>query len=502
MTVFTKPFPCPGRCVFCPSDVRMPKSYLASEPGCQRAEAARFDPYLQTWRRLQAYDEMGHATDKVELIVLGGTWSHYPEPYQRWFAKRCLDALNDFGRGVDRRGEVDAPDGGFRGLAPLREDGGRYNAAIRRRLRRNHDGALLAEGERASWDALERAQRENEGAAARQVGLVFETRPDRITPREVRRLRRLGATKLQIGVQSLDDAVLARSRRGHDAAASRRAITLARAAGFKIHIHWMPNLPGATPRSDLADFARLFADPAVRPDEVKIYPCSLVESAELVEHHARGAWRPYAHEELVGLLADCLARVPPWCRVTRMIRDIPSTEILTGNRTTNLREDVERVVRQRGAAPREIRTREVRSGAFDVDAVMLREHWYATASGRECFLEAVLPGGALAGFLRLALPDATATAPEEVAGAAMVRELHVYGEAVPLGSSGSGAAQHRGLGSRLVEAAAARAAAAGHRELAVIAAVGTRAWYRERGFCDSAAYPRRALAAVPAAFAR
>src|SRR5213594_1168575 len=226
VTVLTKPFPCPGTCVFCPNDVRMPKSYLADEPGAQRAEDNRFDPYLQAWNRLAAYRSMGHPTDKVELIVLGGTWSHHPEAYQRWFVTRCFDALCDFGAEIDGRAAAGLAAADYRVLAPLDGraiDDGAYNRAVARHLAAAHGGALLHESESASWDALAAAQRRNEASAVRCVGLVFETRPDQIDAAETRRLRRLGATKVQLGVQSLDDEILRANRRGHDVAATRAA---------------------------------------------------------------------------------------------------------------------------------------------------------------------------------------------------------------------------------------------------------------------------------------
>jgi elongator complex protein 3 len=493
LAVLTKPFPCPGRCVFCPSDVRMPKSYLASEPGCQRAEANRFDPYLQAWNRLDAYRAMGHATAKVELIVLGGTWSAYPESYQVWFATRLFEALNDFGAGVDRRGEVEgvAPD--FSALALGRRG---YDATVAAHLRAGEDGALVPPREQGRWSALAAAQRANEDAGARCVGLSLETRPDAVSPEEVVRLRRLGATKVQLGVQSLDDAVLAANRRGHDVAATRAAFLRLRAAGFKLHAHWMANLLGATPASDRADFARLFDDPAFRPDELKLYPCSLVESAELVQHHARGAWRAYARDELLPLVADCLAAMPRWCRASRVIRDIPSHDIVAGSRETNLREAAEALLRARGVALAEIRAREVRAGARADGALALRETRYATRLGEELFVEAVTPADRIAGFARLALPtrDAAASAPVgELRGAALLREVHVYGAVAALGERAAGKSQHAGLGTKLVDRVAALARAGGFARLAVISAVGTRAWYRRLGFADGDLYQVRAL---------
>jgi elongator complex protein 3 len=494
VTVLTKPFPCPGRCVFCPSDVRMPKSYLSAEPGCQRAAANRFDPYLQTWNRLRAYREMGHATDKAELIVLGGTWSFYPEAYQLWFLTRCLEALNDFGAGRDHRAAVGSA-GGHLTQIEAGAAGRSYNGSVAAHLRRNQAGALLADAERGSWEALFRAQRDNEAAGARQVGLSLETRPDCVTREEVLRLRRLGATKVQLGIQSLDDQVLAASRRGHDVAASRRAMGLLRAAGFKLQVHWMANLPGATPEGDRRDFGRLFSDPALCPDELKIYPCSLVETAELVEHYERGDWRPYSQSELVELLADCLESVPPWCRVSRVIRDIPSPDILVGNQRTNLREAVEERVGRRGGQLREIRSREVRGRPVCAESLVLREQRYQGGGGQECFLGLETGDGSLAGFLRLALPERYDEPPRALAGCAVIRELHVYGGSLSLGSRRQGAAQHQGAGGRLVLRAAQLAGEAGYRRLAVISAVGTRAYYRGQGFRlpEGALYPMREL---------
>ncbi|MBM4381735.1 MAG: tRNA uridine(34) 5-carboxymethylaminomethyl modification radical SAM/GNAT enzyme Elp3 [Deltaproteobacteria bacterium] len=492
VAVLTKPFPCPGRCVFCPSDVRMPKSYLANEPGCQRAQANRFDPYLQAWNRLAAFRAMGHSTAKVELIVLGGTWSFYPESYQVWFATRLFDALNDFGAGVDRRDEIAAFAPDFASLA-LGSRG--YDATVAAHLRAG-DGELVPASERGEWSALAAAQRANERAGARCVGLALETRPDHVTRDEVLRLRRLGATKVQLGIQSLDDAVLAANQRGHDIAATREAIALLRGAGFKVHAHWMANLLGATPASDRADFARLFDDPAIRPDELKLYPCSLVETAELVHHHARGEWRAYTREELLPLVADCLAAIPRWCRATRVIRDIPSQDIVTGSKETNLREAAEALLRERGTALQEIRAREVRNTARDDAPLTLRETRYATSIGDEIFLELTTTDDRIAAFARVSHPRAGSTqhAPiAELHGAALLREVHVYGAAAGFNERAANKAQHAGLGAKLVKRAAAIARDTGFARLSVISAVGTRDWYRRQHFTDGDLYQHLAL---------
>jgi elongator complex protein 3 len=477
VTVLTRPFPCPGECIFCPNDVRMPKSYLSMEPGAQRATQNRFDPYAQTASRLVAFRVNGHRTDKIEMILLGGTWSFYPEPYQVWFVERCFAAMNEWERDTPPPPDPSLSD--FAEVAP----NGTYNETIVR---------LRAESpiERAEWSALETAHRINETARSRCVGLVVETRPDYVTEQEVLRIRRLGATKVQLGFQSLDDRVLELNRRGHDVAATRRAMRLLRQAGFKIHAHWMPNLFGSDPEKDRADFARIFEDPDFRPDELKIYPTSLIESAELMRHYESGAWRPYGEEELVELIADCMLRVPPYCRITRVIRDIPSHDIVVGNKMSNLRELAERAIAKRGGRSRDIRAREIRRDP--IGPLRLEELAYDTSAGRERFLQLVTGEDRIVAFLRLSLPDCPSFV-GELGASAIIREVHVYGEVVGLDEESEHRPQHAGLGRMLVERAAEIAREGGRSSIAVISAIGTRAYYRKLGFQDGALYQHRPL---------
>ena len=494
VAVLTRPHPCPGTCVFCPSDVRMPKSYLADEPGAQRAEQNAFDPYLQTWNRLEAYRQIGHPVDKIELIVLGGTFSAYPEPYQIWFLERCLVALNDFGAGCDARGTAGATPAEYARLRPLdgRRAGRDYNRAVGAHLRAELGADRLHASERAGWDELAAAQRRNEGAGCRCVGISVETRPDHVDAAEVLRLRRLGTTKVQLGIQSADDVLLARNRRGHGVAETRAALRRLRAAGLKLHGHWMLNLLGATPESDARDFEHLFGDPALRPDELKLYPCLLVASAPLHRHYADGSWRPYPDDVLADLLARCVAQVPRWCRVTRVVRDFSAGDVLAGTHVANLREVVERRLDARGLARRDIRSREIRGRRIDSDALRLEASAYATSNGEERFFEWVTPDDRIAGFLRLSLPRDAAEL-DELAGAALVRELHVYGPSLALSSRAEGSPQHAGLGRRLLARAADAARDAGFASLAVVSAVGTRDYYRARGFADGELYQHLAL---------
>jgi elongator complex protein 3 len=515
VTVLTKPFPCPGECIFCPNDVRMPKSYLSDEPGAQRAEQNSFDPYLQTMSRLTAYYNTGHPTDKIEIIILGGTWSFYPESYQLWFVKRIFDALHDFGAGVNHSAEVEAALREASQLHPERNNinvqivgaAQTYNQVVQMvykdEMRRSRELAdAVARGDRlrsyideyATWDELEAAHRENENAPCRCVGLVIETRPDHISEDEVLRVRRLGCTKVQIGFQSLNDEVLRLNRRGHTVAATRRAVKLLRRAGFKIHAHWMPNLYGSSPEADVEDYTRMFADSDFRPDELKVYPCSLIESAALMREYEAGRWKPYTHDELLGVLVECFRRTPEYCRLTRVIRDIPGTDIVVGNKMTNFRQLVDDELARRGEKSADIRAREVRHRLTTPDALKLDEVWYTTAVSDEVFLQYIGEDRSIAGFLRLSLPDLSLPPlHDDLRDAAIIREVHVYGQSVEIGENIPGRAQHSGLGTQLIERAAALAAERGYTRLAVISAVGTRGYYRKRGFEDGTLYQVRAL---------
>jgi elongator complex protein 3 len=461
VTVLTKPAGCPGHCIFCPDADGMPKSYLPNEPGARRAAQCDFDPYRQMITRLTTFKSMGHAADKVELLILGGTWSAYSKQYRQWFVGRCLQALNE-------ADDVDEAIAGQPPVEPMPE--------------------LMDLGQLAALQAV------NEHASHRNVGLVVETRPDWVTPAEVAHMRRLGVTKVQLGVQSLDDRILELNERGHDLEAVRRAVRLLRAAGFKLHLHWMPNLLGATPESDRTDFARLWSDLAIRPDELKIYPCSIIEGTGLYRLWQEGQFRPYTDEELVSLVADCKATIPPYCRVNRVFRDIPADDIVAGSKRSNLRQLVHERLAAQGRRCNCIRCREVRAAHVVEAELRLVVHSYETSATQEHFLSFETSEGALAGFLRLSLPRQGGDGSwlretaeiwnvmPEVAGAAMVREVHVYGPALGIGADSAGEAQHLGLGRRLIAEAKALAQAAGFTRLAVISAIGTRRYYAAQGF--------------------
>ncbi len=516
VTVLTKPFPCPGECIFCPNDIRMPKSYLADEPGAQRAERNWFDPYLQTYSRLEALASIGHTVEKVEIIVLGGTWSFYPEPYQIWFVAECFQALNDWSLKIDRRQErlikyqqlvaklsaagglplTENPEANELQVAGKEIDGkdvkrGTYNHTVSTMYNGPERRVGLDALQSRDWQELAVVQKQNETALARCVGLSLETRPDAISMEEVRRLRKLGCTKTQIGIQSTQDEVLKLNKRGHDVAATRRAFALLRQAGYKIHAHWMANLYGSDPQKDIADFKQLFSDPALCPDELKIYPCSLIGSAELMKYYEDGRWRPYTEDELLTVLSVAMLETPPWCRLTRVIRDIPSHYIIEGNKKTNFRQMVEDKLRSQEQQSKDIRAREIRGQLKDLSLLRLLTRLYRTDVSAEYFLEwnqldENQPEGLILGFLRLSLPTVKGFIPE-LDGCAIIREIHVYGELTPLGQQHE-KAQHGGLGRQLLERARQLAQEEGFAQLAVISAVGTREYYRARGFTDGELY--------------
>lgn len=507
VTILTKPFPCPGQCIFCPNDIRMPKSYLSNEPGAQRAERNWFDPYLQTYERLESLRANGHDVSKVEIIILGGTWSFYPEEYQLWFIAQVFKALNGFGqtdprleilhryqhankklkdqKKIARSNDPKQNDLQFKQYY-LKGDNlhQKYNHVVSALYTAPEKLAGVDAWQTATWGELEMEQRKNETAKCRCVGLVVETRPDNISPEEVIRVRRLGATKVQIGFQSLNDEVLAKNHRGHDVAATKRAVGLLRQAGFKIHAHWMPNLCGSSPELDYQDYLKMFADDDIKPDELKIYPCSLIETAELMAYFEQGLWQPYSEQELLELLVKCFVATPEYCRLTRVVRDIGSSDIVVGNKKTNFRQLVELEIAKRKLPVKEIRAREIRGRKFDHAKVKIKQTEYSTSVSTEIFIQAVVDVDAeekLLGFLRLSLPK-VANYIAELADSAIIREVHVYGQVEAVGTKSQQKPQHLGLGKKMITLAQKLAKDKSFTKLAVISAVGTREYYRKLGF--------------------
>ena len=518
ITVITRPHTCSSNCIYCPCDLRMPKSYLANEPACQRAELTFFDPYVQVAARLQALHQMGHSTDKVELIVLGGTWRDYPESYQYWFIKELFRALNEWPNSPShiqerlnwytsfglQNSEEALSSFVAEQQAAVFDDTATYNQAFHKLYDTSQPHQSAWSQMQSTYDELVEQQHVNETAAARVVGLVIETRPDTITPDNLRMFRQLGCTKIQIGIQSTRQRILDANQRQMSVAQIKRAFSLIRLYGFKIHSHLMVNLLGATPEADKRDFKTFVTDPGFLPDEIKLYPCALVSGTQLVQKYREGAWQPYAKDELVDVLVQDVLATPPYVRISRMIRDISATDILVGNKHTNLRQMVEQKLATEDVANhvQEIRFREINQQQVSAAELTLQDFVYTTAVSDEHFLQWVTADNKIAGFCRLSLPhwdkltagtcDVTANELLVQPGQAMIRELHVYGQALSLGSEGM-SAQHQGLGQKLLAKASSIAAEADYTSLNVISSIGTRAYYRAQGFSDAGLYQQKAL---------
>lgn len=511
ITVITKPWPCSDDCLYCPSDMRMPKSYLHNEPACQRAERNFFDPFLQVSSRLRALIEMGHICDKVELIILGGTWTDYPESYRNWFVAELFRALNvgpaqadDIAkrRSVYEKQGICWQDDDLAKLVEseqrkVDEGQSRYGESFVRLYGPQSAWGELRSWQTASLDEVHEQHRVNETSRHRVVGLVIETRPDTIDADALVGFRELGCTKVQIGVQSLRQDILDRNERCVTTYQVARAFELMRLFGFKIHAHFMANLYGSTPAEDKCDYTTFVEDPAYQPDEVKLYPCALIAGTRLCELFENGAYRPYTHEELMDVLVYAQTHTPAFMRISRMIRDFSSDDIVAGNKKPNLRQMVEQSIGESAAPVEEIRYREVSTKDVAIDELTMTECAYTTTVSDERFLQWVTPDGGIAGFLRLSLPfDSTVASYGNdlpiCPGEAMIREVHVYGKVAGVHSKGTGA-QHHGLGKQLISRACDIARESGYERINVISAVGTREYYRKLGFADNGLYQQLVL---------
>ena len=424
LTVLTKPYPCPGRCIYCPAPKGMPKSYIATEPAAQRAFRLKFDPYKQVKARIKAYEDNGHSADKIELIVLGGTWSFYPKRYQEWFIKRC------------------------------------FEGAI------NRPAKSLAE-----------AQKRNEKAKHRIIGLSLETRPDYVNVEELWRMRQLGCTHVQIGVQTLHQDILDLIKRDDTLENIARATALLRDFGFKITYHLMPGLPGSTPQKDLAVFKKVFSDPRFQPDMLKIYPCVVTKNSILYQWYKKGKYKPYSDRVLTNLIIRIKKVIPPYVRINRLIRDFPGPEIVAGNLVTNLRQ----ILHEQGVECQCIRCREARKALVKEKDIKLVKRVYRAGQGTEYFISFESKDKKkLYAFVRLRLPEGRADRVFEEK-TALIRELHTYGELIPVGSKRK-AVQHIGLGKRLMQEVEKLARKKGYKKIAVIAGIGVREYYRKMGY--------------------
>jgi elongator complex protein 3 len=448
VTAFSAPFACPhGTCVFCPGGPKdgTPQSYLPASPGMRTAIASEFDPFKQVRESLRKYCENGHDTSKAEAIIEGGTFIAVPLDYQRSFVKGVYDGLNGY-----------------------------------------------------ESTTLESAQHANETAVSRCVGLTLESKPDWCGPQEIDLMLEYGITRLEIGVQSLNDAVLRKSNRGHTVADTVEAFRTARDAGLKVTAHMMPGLPGANPEDDLRDLKSLFENESFRPDMMKLYPTLVVGGTSLERQFSAGLYEPYGTETVVELLSEMKRFVPSWHRIMRIQREIPAYEISAGVKNGNLRELVLARAKEKGFSCRCIRCREVgldSPSEFEgEDELNLKTVRYAASMGTEIFASyESKKSGRIAGFVRMRLPSEEAHRPE-MRDSAVVRELRVYGKVVGVGSRAAGAWQHSGLGASMMEEMEKTAKEEfGVARLLVTSAVGTRNYYRKLGYERLGPYMAKSL---------
>jgi len=434
IAVMSSPYPCPhGKCVPCPGGPPYtPQSYTGKEPAALRAARNKFNPYMQVKERLRQLEAIGHPTDKIDMIIMGGTFPARDLFYQEWFVKRCYDALN---------------------------------------------------GKEA--ESLEEAKRLNEEATHRCIGLTIETRPDWCRMWHIDEMLNLGATRVELGVQILDDKVLEEMKRGHTTHDTILATQLAKDAGLKICYHIMPGLPGSNYENDLLSFQKIFRDERFRPDMLKIYPTLVVKSSALYKKWKAGDYEPLKEEEAIQLIAEMKKYVPEWVRIQRIERDIPSYMIEEGIKKSNLRQLIHKKMEEMGIECRCIRCREIghkRAAKYDFE---LKKREYIASSGREIFLS-IENEDVIVAYCRLRIPFKPHR--PEAQNAAIIRELKVHGAMVEIGKRDSTKWQHRGYGKILIEEAEKIAMKYKKEKLLVLSGIGAKPYYRKLGYIENGMY--------------
>ena len=468
VTSLTKSYRCPGNCVYCPEEAKMPKSYLSSEPAAARALGLKFDPYRQMISRIETLEKNGHPTDKIEYIIKGGTWNTYPLKYQYWFILESFRACNEMKKTKNIKYKIESNNINKYSLSDLQAE-------------------------------LEKTQRQNEKAKHRIIGLTLETRPDAITPTTIYHMRQQGCTRIELGLQAPDDKILNLVQRGHTVQQFKDALFLLRQAGFKVDLHFMPDLPGTTPKHDVEMYKQLFSDPGLKPDMVKIYPCTVIKSAPLYDWFKKGKYHPYSDKKLFEALIEMKINTPRYCRISRLIRDIPNPDIEAGNAITNLREELKEEMAKRDLKCNCLRCREVGHNQnlnFKSSDLKLFIDEYDTIGGTEYFLSFEDKKRTVVfAFLRLRIPNRDKSyydskifnLQSEIKDSAFIRELHTYGQLISLKqeinkTKKQNEIQHTGLGKSLVAEAEKIAKKNKYQKIAVISGVGVRGYYRKLGF--------------------
>jgi elongator complex protein 3 len=456
ITCQTKPFSCPGKCVYCPSEPNMPKSYLSNQPASMRAVLNKFDPFAQVQNRLASLMVTGHDVSKIEIIIIGGTWSFLPLEYQQDFIKNIYDGLN----------QIIKPQN-------IKKYGGFFKCP---KIIKKEDAKTLEE-----------AITKNETSPHRCVGLTLETRPDFINPAEIKRFRSYGCTRVELGVQSLFDQVHLKTKRGHTVKDVQIATKLLRDAGFKIAYHLMPGLPGSNAKMDLETVKQTFNNDHYKPDLIKFYPCVVTKYSELFTIYEQGKFTPLTENELKPTLLAMKKLVPRFTRIVRLVRDIPSDSVIAGCKTINLRQLIHNEMKDKNIKCQCIRCREIKEDVINVEHVEMRRLNYQANDGDEIFLSFdETSQDKLISLLRLRIPsqffDKTDHFIPELQNCALIREIHTYGQQTVIGEK-DGNTQHFGFGKKLLTAAEDIAKKEYQiKKIAVIAGTGVRAYYQKLGY--------------------
>ncbi|HNV12384.1 MAG TPA: tRNA uridine(34) 5-carboxymethylaminomethyl modification radical SAM/GNAT enzyme Elp3 [bacterium] len=452
VAVLTKPYPCPGECAYCPKKPDVPVSYLPNEPAVMRAIRLKYNPYLQTVFRLRALENNGHQPNKIELIVIGGTWSYLPEKYKYWYILNCFKAANDYQK-IKKEINIEKSE---KQIQP------------KKILKYLYSNKLRLEEVK---DLLKTEQKKNEKAKYNIIGLTLETRPDYLDDKELWQMRELGCTRVEIGVQAVDDKILKLNKRGHDVKTIAEATKKLKQFGFKVTYHFMPALPGSNPRKDIKMFQELYSDERFQPDQIKFYPTTVVKDSLLYRWWKEGKYKAYSDKQLEKVIIESKKIVPVYTRIIRLIRDIPGESIEAGNKITNLRQ----VMKDRGVVCNCIRCREAKDKLINEKDLKLNILKYKSSGGEEYFISFdSLDKKILYGFCRLRIDR------NSKISSAIVRELHVYGQLVPVGDKKK--VQHSGLGKKLMAEAEKIAQKNKFKDLAVISGVGVRGYYRKLGY--------------------
>ena len=468
VAVMCHPHKCPhGRCFYCPESDIAPPSYTGEEPAALRGRMYEFHPYIQCFNRLKQLKKIGHPIDKVELIIMGGTFPSRDLCYQQWFTSQCLKAMTDFGLIIENK-----PDN--------------YDYNLDLDEIRTFEKGILKTYPPNDYVLIDDVQRANENSKVRCVGMTFETRPDYCKKEHVNRMLDFGVTRVELGVQTLSDDLYVKIKRGHTIADVIEANQLLRDSAIKVAMHMMPGL-FVNEKQDLKMFKQLFTDENFKPDMLKIYPCLVTEGSELYDLWQNGGYEPYSDEEAVELIVKIKQILPKWVRTMRIQRDIPSTLIEAGVKKSNLGELVYNRLEEENINCQCIRCREIghkkTSQEYTLDDFEMFKETYTACNGEENFLSIEdVNEESIAGFLRLRFPSKNHFRGEISDKTALVRELHVYGNMIKIGGKNPKIGQHTGFGEKLLKEAENLSIENGKDEIAIISGIGSRNYYRKFGY--------------------